>query len=168
VEPPEPGIMKRSPRPRSEGIFARKLGWTVFGRGLFIAFATLTAFVIGMIYAGLNSLDQLMLARSMAFTTLVMAQLFYVFECRSEVYSPFELGFFKNKYLLSAVLLSIAMHLSAIYLPFFQEIFKTMALNWQHWLIIIALGGSRFIIKYILYTWQRFLKFRGNYAKINA
>lgn len=168
VEPPEPGIMKRSPRPRSEGIFARNLGWTVLGRGVFIAVATLLAFILGMIYARLNALDQLLVARSMAFTTLVMAQLFYVFECRSEVYSPFELGFGKNRYLLLAVSLSITMHLSALYLPFLQSIFKTVALNWHLWLIIITLSGSRLILKYILYTWRRILDFRWNYAKINA
>ncbi|MEN6326788.1 MAG: calcium-translocating P-type ATPase, SERCA-type [Syntrophomonas sp.] len=168
VEPPEPGIMKRSPRPRSEGIFARNLGWTVLGRGVFIAVATLLAFILGMLYARLNALDQLLVARSMAFTTLVMAQLFYVFECRSEVYSPFELGFSKNIYLLLAVSLSITMHLFALYLPFLQNIFKTVALNWHLWLIIIVLSGSRLILKYILYTWTRILDFRWNYAKINA
>lgn len=168
VEPPEPGIMKRSPRPRSEGIFARNLGWTVLGRGIFIAFTTLLAFILGMIYARLYGLDQLLVARSMALTALVMAQLFYVFECRSEVYSPFELGFGKNKYLLLAVLVSILMHLSALYLPFLQTIFKTLALDWQQWVIIIVLSGSRFIMKYILYTCKRILNIHSNYAKINA
>lgn len=168
VEPPEPGIMKRSPRPRSEGIFARKLGWTVLGRGVFIAVVTLLAFVLGMIYARLNGLDQLLVARSMAFTTLVMAQLFYVFECRSEVYSPFELGFGKNKYLILAVAVSIIMHLSALYLPFLQNIFQTVALDPHLWLIIIALSGSRLILKYILFTWRRILNFRWNCGKISA
>ncbi|NLB88521.1 MAG: HAD-IC family P-type ATPase, partial [Syntrophomonadaceae bacterium] len=36
LEPPEPGIMDRKPRPKNEGIFARKLGWTLLGRGIYI------------------------------------------------------------------------------------------------------------------------------------
>ncbi len=43
----------------------------------------------------------------MAFTTLMMFQLFNVFNCRSTWRSAFS-GFFENKWLLSAVLFSLA------------------------------------------------------------
>jgi len=169
VEPPEPGIMKRKPRPMAESIFARGLSWMIFSRGLYISIITLLMFTVGLIYSRLCSgLDQLQVARTMAFTTLVFAQLFYVFECRSETYSPFELGFLKNKFLIAAVLCSIAMHLSVLYVPVLQDIFKTVALDWWQWLIILAGTGSKLVMRYVMYTWQKIFVSGFDYVKINA
>ncbi len=168
LEPPEPGIMNRPPRPRSEGIFARGLGYKVLGRGLYISIVTLTAFLAGIIYTRLNGSPDLGVARSMALTTLVMGQLFYVFECRSEQYSPFQLGFFKNRFLLIAVLCSLVMQTAVLFLPFMQNIFHTTALNYWQLILVIMLAGPRFIVSFILYTLQRISVSRNDYAKINA
>jgi Ca2+-transporting ATPase len=158
VEPPEPGIMSRKPRPKDESIFARGLGWIIFSRGAYIAAITIAAFLIGFIWSRMNGLEELPLARTMAFTTLVFAQLFYVFECRSENYSPFELGFFKNKFLVAAVTCSVAMQLSVIYVPFLQDIFNTVVLSGWEWLVIILFSGIKFIWRFILYTCRKLMK----------
>lgn len=151
MEPAEPFIMQRRPRPKNESIFARRLGWIVFKRGIYIAVITLVVFVIGLLYSRYYNIGNLNMARTMALTTLVLAQLFYVFECRSETYSPFELGFFTNYYLIIAVLISLGMQLSAIYLPVLQNVFKTVALSGWQWLLIIALSGGKFFFKYLLF-----------------
>ena len=166
VEPPEPGIMKRRPRPKNESIFAHKLALTIFSRGIYIAVITIAIFMIAYgwsVSQGQNGLD---LARTMAFTTLVMAQLFYVFECRSENYSPFELGFFKNKFLIFAVCFSVMMQLSVIYLPFLQSVFKTVPLLGWQWLLILSLSGIRVIARLLLYTWQRVFVSNIRYVKM--
>jgi len=167
LEPPETGIMKRKPRPRNENIFAKKMGWVIFSRGFYIGIITLFTFTVGLIYCRMHGVDQLQLARTMAFTTLVFAQLFYVFECRSELYSPFELGFLKNKFLVVAVICSVTMHLSVIYLPGLQNIFKTVPLEWWQWLIILSVTGIKLFWKYFLYTWQRVFVPGFGYVKIN-
>jgi len=151
LEPPVPGIMQRKPRPVDEGVFSRGLGWIILSRGIFISVITLISFSVGLVYFKVQGMDELSLARSMALTTLVIAQLFYVFECRSETFSPFELGFFKNKFLIGAVVCSLTMHLAVLYIPFFQHIFQTVALSWWQWLIIVGMAGVRFIWKYLLY-----------------
>ncbi len=166
VEPPEPGIMNRQPRPKDESIFARGLGFTIFGRGAYIAAITIGAFLIGFIWSRMNGMDELPLARTLAFATLVFAQLFYVFECRSEQYSPFELGFFRNKFLLIAVACSVSMQLAAIYVPFLQDIFKTVALSGWEWLIIIMFSGIKFIWRFILYFLQKLFASGRTYSKI--
>ena len=102
-------------------------------------------------------MDELSLARTMALTTLVIAQLFYAFECRSERLSPFELGFFKNRFLIGAVLCSLTMHLAVLYMPFLQSVFQTVALNWWQWLLIIIMAGARFIWKYLLFIGNVFV-----------
>jgi len=165
IEPPEPGIMNRKPRPKNESIFAHGLGFTIFSRGTYIAAISIAAFLTGFIWSRMNGTDGLPLARSMAFTTLVFAQLFYVFECRSEKYSPFELGFFKNKFLVGAVLCSVLMQLSALYIPFMQGVFKTVALSWWQWLVIIALSGIKLIWRFVLYTCKDIFTSRLDYVR---
>lgn len=168
VEPPEPGIMNRKPRPKNESIFAHGLGWIIFSRGTYIAAITIASFLMGFLWSRLNGLDGLPLARSMAFTTLVFAQLFYVFECRSERFSPFELGFMGNKFLLGAVLCSVIMQLSALYIPFMQGVFKTVALNGWEWIAIIILSGAKLIWRLIKYTWQGSSSTRFNIIKAKS
>ncbi len=167
VEPPEPGIMKRQPRSKNENIFARGLGWTILSRGSYIAVISIATFMVGYLWSRQQGIEGLDLARTMAFTTLVFAQLFYVFECRSEKYSPFELGFFKNKFLIAAVLISITMQIFVLYLPVLQNVFKTVPLEGWQWLIILLASGIKIIWRFILYTWQRVFASNLRYVKIN-
>lgn len=167
IEPPEPGIMNRAPRSKDESIFARGLGWTILGRGTYIALISIATFLIAFLGAANQDADALALARTMAFTTLVLAQLFYVFECRSERFSPFELGFFKNKFLILAVLSSVVMQISVLYLPILQNIFQTVPLNPWQWLIIILAAGAKIIWRFILYTWQRVFASNLRYVRMN-
>lgn len=139
VEKGEPDIMKKSPRHPKENIFSGGLAGKILLRGIQIGLSTLLVFAFAYYFSDGN----LILSRTMAFTTLVFTQLFHVFDCRSERYSPFALGFFGNKYLILAVLLSVAMQMGVIYLPFFQGVFKTTALNGFHWLIILFVAGGR-------------------------
>jgi len=168
MEPPEKEIMKRPPRPVNESIFARGLGWKVFNRGIFIAIITLTSFIIGMLYCKMNAINDLSLPRTMALTTLVLSQLCYVFECRSETQSPFELGISGNRYLLVAVFCSFIMQIIVLYTPFAQQIFQTVALNSWQWAIIISLSSVRLIIAYIKYLGRRIFVSGFNYVKISA
>ena len=64
----------------------------------------------------------------MAFTTLMMFQLFNVYNCRSNWRSAFS-GFFENKWLLAAVALSLFTHVLVIYVPFLQKAFHTVPLS---------------------------------------
>jgi Ca2+-transporting ATPase len=166
MEPPEPGIMKRRPRPKNESIFAHKMAVTIFSRGIYIAIITIAIFMISFGWSASQGQNGLDLARTMAFTTLVFAQLFYVFECRSETISPFELGFFKNKFLIVAVCFSIIMQLCVIYMPFLQSVFKTVPLlSWQ-WLLILSLSGIKVFGRLFMYTWQRVFVSNLRYVKM--
>jgi len=156
LEPPEPGIMQRKPRPRNEDIFAHGLGKIIFSRGLYIAIVTLLAFTVGMVVSRLQGAEDLNMARTMALTTLVFSQLFYVFECRSEKFSPFELGFFKNHFLIIAVLCSVSMQALIIYWPVLQNIFNTVPLEGWHWLFILTVSGIRLLGKFIYYIARDF------------
>lgn len=130
----DPDIMTRKPRSPKESIFAHGLMRRIIVRGTVFAVAVLFVYIFSFYTGG----EDLELARTMAFTTLVFVQLFYVFDCRSERYSIFELGFTGNKYLLGAASISMAMQLMVIYIPGLQSIFKTVPLDLWHWLLIFA------------------------------
>lgn len=141
VDGAEPGIMNRPPRAPGESIFARGLAIKIGVRGTMIGLGTLLVFVAAL-FMGVNMLG----ARTMAFTTLVFSQLFHVFDCRSEERSIFEVGLFTNPYLVGAVLISIIMQLSVIYLSPLQAIFKTTALQGWQWIFILCVAGGPSIL----------------------
>lgn len=146
----EGDVMKRPPRSPDEGIFARGLAWKIVSRGFMIGVVTLAAFMITL-HA---NPDDLTTAQTVAFVTLVMAQLIHVFDCRSE-YSVFHRNPFENMYLVFAVLSSIILMLIVVYYPPLQPVFHTTALDMSEWMIIllfaaiptIALGGFRLFKK---------------------
>ena len=107
--------------------------------GLFTLFATGTA---------PNAPDEIY-ARTMAFTTLMMFQLFNVFNCRSSWRSAFS-GFFDNRWLIGAVALSLFMHVLVLYLPVLQRAFHTVPLSAADWLIATAVAATLLIIMEIV------------------
>jgi Ca2+-transporting ATPase len=84
-------------------------------------------------------------AQTLAFTTMAMFQVFNSLNCRSRTKSVFELGFFKNPYLMGSIVLSIVLQLFAEYVPFMQRALGTVALTWQEWGIIILISSSVFV-----------------------
>ncbi len=101
MDKPEAGLMSMAPRSPKEGVFSRGLGFKIGFRGVLIGVTTLFLFLFVLIDS-----QNLVLARTVAFTGLVMSQLFHVFDCRSERETIFKLGFFSNRWLIGAVLLS--------------------------------------------------------------
>ncbi|MDI9568868.1 MAG: cation-translocating P-type ATPase [bacterium] len=132
VEPPEPGIMARPPRQPKESVFSRGLTGQIMGRGFQISLCTLLAFLLA-VRSGDGDLS---FARTIAFTTLVMLQLVYVFECRSEAVGRVRLG--GNLYLVAAVFISILLQLMVIYVPSLGKVFQTVSLGWFHWVLILV------------------------------
>lgn len=150
VDKGDPDIMERRPRHPKESIFAYGLARRIIIRGSLICIGTLLVFIIGFRLS-----QDLTVARTMAFTTLVFSQLFHVFDCRSERYSIFEIGIFSNIFLVAAVGCSIFMHLMVLYLPFFQPIFKTYPLEILHWAIILGVSGGTTILQGIYRSLKR-------------
>jgi P-type Ca2+ transporter type 2C len=136
LDRPEDDVMKRSPRSPKEGVFSRGLGWKVVSRGFLIGLVTLFAFMI--VYR--QHPDQLIYAQTVAFATLVMAQLIHVFDCRSEK-SILSRNPFGNPYLVWAVISSLVLMLIVIYYPGLQPIFHTVPIELRDWLLIIGLSS---------------------------
>lgn len=139
VDQPEKDLMEHKPRGAKENIFARRLGWKIISRGLLIGICTLAAFWITLRIAP-GSAGQLVRAQSVAFATLVMAQLIHVFDCRSSR-SVFYRNPFQNKYLVLAVLSSVLLMLAVMYVPALQPVFKTVPLTFREWCLVLVMAG---------------------------
>ncbi|MED4127355.1 cation-translocating P-type ATPase [Shouchella miscanthi] len=132
----EGDVMKRKPRKQNESVFARGLGWKIISRGIMIGVVTIVAFALTYN----NNPEQLILAQTVAFLTLVMAQLIHVFDCRSE-YSIYHRNLFENKYLVGAVFISVLLMIAVIYVPQLQPIFHTVPLGLQEWLLVMGMAA---------------------------
>lgn len=159
VDPPESDVMERPPRNPKEGVFARGLHIKIAVRGALIGLATVAAFLVGgwIAPADVDSLDY---ARTLAFTTLVSAQLVYVFQCRSEKRRIFEVGLFENRWLVLAVLASLSMHCLVIYWPVMAQVFRAVPLSAFDWSLVIVLSGwsqllETFLVKVRQMWWRR-------------
>ena len=80
-------------------------------------------------------------AQTMAFTTLMLFQLFNVFNARSDEQSAFS-GLFHNRWLWGAILLSLVLQVAVIYIPFLQQAFSTVSLSFGDWLRCAAVASS--------------------------
>ncbi len=137
MDPPDGDVMRRRPRGRSEGVFARGLGLNIFFRGIFIAAGT-----VGVFWLGLDLGEDI--ARTAAFFTLALSQLIFVFECRSESRGMFSKGILANRWLVGAVLVSAGVAVAAVYVPVLQTVFgfETMPRELLLLSLGIAFGGA--------------------------
>ncbi len=136
MEPPEPDIMERTPRPPKESVITRRRGVLILTHGLLMA--AVGAFAFYYIYD--NNPENLEHARTVAFCTLAFTQLFYSFSCRSQAYTLPELGVLTNPYLLGAIAVSGLLQLSVIMLPFARSVFDVSTRSFHSWAPILLLS----------------------------
>ena len=133
VEPCGEENMRKPPRHKDESFFSGGLMFRIVFRGILIGICTLACFTVMLrTGAGLGA------ARTGALLTLVMSQLFHVFECKSETKNIFTVPYFNNPKLILAVLCSAAAIFGAIYFPPLQTVFRTVPLNGKQ--VLISLG----------------------------
>lgn len=141
IDPPSAGLMNRLPRPRAEGVITRRMWIGIFFCGFVMAVGTL--FVLDAALPGglIEGSGNMRHAQTMAFTTLVLFQLFNVFNARSDQRSAFR-GLFHNQWLWIAVAVSLLLQIAVIYIPFLQNAFSTESLTSSDWLRCVAVASS--------------------------
>jgi Ca2+-transporting ATPase len=82
----------------------------------------------------------------MAFTTIVLFELMFVFNCRSDTRSIFRNNPLTNRKLLMAVAVSVILQFAIIYLPFAQPLFGTAALSAQNLLLSVGFACMGFFV----------------------
>lgn len=130
----EKDIMKLPPRNPREAPLNRTMFLLIVIFGLIMGLGTLLMFLH-------YREESLALAQTIAFTTLVMFQLFAVLSSRTLYFSLRSLNPFSNPWLLGAVLLSLSIQFAVIYIPVLQKAFGTVSLSPEHWLQVVAVAS---------------------------
>ena len=86
-------------------------------------------------------------ARTITFCSLVAFEWFRAFNARSDEYTIFRLGVFRNRWLIISISVAILLQMAVIYVSFFQVAFSTVSLGIKKWGIAILAGGSLFVIE---------------------
>ncbi len=140
-EPEEKGVVDRPPRKMKEPIISRLMGERMVIIGVVMAAGTLFTFAWQ-----LNLVNDVDKARTVALTTLVMFQLFNVFNVRSETESFLRQNPLTNKFLFFSVIASIVAQLAVIYMPALQFVFRTVPLTLNDWVVIISVAVSVLVV----------------------
>jgi P-type Ca2+ transporter type 2C len=140
VDPPPQDVMRHPPRRPTERMIDGEMRRGILFVGLVMAIVTLVALdlrLAGGYLGGSGGIDE---ARTMAFTTLVIAQLFNCLNARSDRDSAFS-RLFTNRWLWAAIALSLLLQVAVVELPFMNKAFSTAPLGLGDWGICVALAS---------------------------
>ena len=135
VERGDFGAMQRPPERTEKSIFSRSSLLSVALSAAFITIVTVLVYALSLNYFGNAA------ATTMTFLTLSFAELFHVFNVRSESRSAFNKTLFSNKTLLLTVALGIAVNVALCFSPL-APAFGICALTWWQWGIVFAAALS--------------------------
>ena len=129
MEKSEPDQMREKPRKKDAEILGRWGMITIAAFGLYTGLSSLWIFFHLMDHG-------LELARTTAFTAMVVFEKFSVFAFRSLTLTSWRIGWFSNKFLLAALLLTLGAQVLAVYWPPLQALLRTVPIGTDEWLLI--------------------------------
>ncbi len=141
VDPADDGLMHQPPRPTDEGVLTPRM-W----RGIVLVGAVMAAGTLFVLDASLpgglvDGAGELRYGQTMAFTTLMLFQVFNVPNARSDEHSAFA-HLFVNRWLWGAIGVSLVLQVAVIYVPWLQRSFGTVALTGADWLFCAVVASS--------------------------
>lgn len=139
TEKGDPDVMDQQPRPADEPIINRPMRIGIVVQTVTITFVTLFAYWLGLTQFPVAAGETNVTAATMAFVTLSLSELVRAFTARSERYPILRIGIFGNKNMNYAVLISLALQMAVIYVPFLNGIFNTVPLTLFQWEEILPL-----------------------------
>ncbi len=154
VDPHDPGVMERPPRPKGSTLFAQGGLAHLAIFGLVIAGASFGAYL----WAASRGEPPIQ-RRTVVFLTLSLSQLLFAFTCRSPARPVSGRDLVSNPWLLAAVLLSVLLQILVVTLPGVRTVFSAVPLGGGDWAAVAGLSCVPFVIseaaKYAGRTWAR-------------
>lgn len=148
-EPAEENIMNRKPRAKSESLVNRRFLSRIILSGIVIG---LTAFGLFFLLQTRHSLNY---AQTAVFSFMAVAQLMHIFNVRKQRNFGLDRTLLKNLPLIGAMGLSIVLQLSAVYLPFMNDLLGTTPLRAVTWLMILVAAVLSMALVHGLKSWIR-------------
>jgi P-type Ca2+ transporter type 2C len=142
AEPGHGKVLERPPRNKKENILSLEI--IPFFVLMTMVMTVSSIFVFYLLYQdGAGDLDR---ARTGVFTIMAFTQLFNALNMRSLRESVFSIGFFSNRYMILALLVSTILQVIVIEVAFFREIFGFGALSLIELLIFIGISSLVLIL----------------------
>ncbi len=173
MEPVEKNIMNSPPRPPATRIMNRQFIFKISYVGVLLGLCMLAlnlSFLIlnGWTFGQSVPPELISKIQTLTFAGLVIIQVFNSFNAKSDTKSIFSFPLWHNPKLLGANLLSVLICISVVHIPLLQEFFKTTALQWTEWLLLIAISATIIIteeVRKIITSWARKAKLTTNSIK---
>jgi Ca2+-transporting ATPase len=134
MDPAGDEVLQRPARDQSRTMLGRREWLTIAGLGVLVAVVTLAAFSLA------RANDTLEHARSVAFTTLVFAQLFNAFGARSFTRTFLEVGSFTNLRLVGVVVATALLQVGLLAWPVTQRLFGLGPFSWR--VVAVSAGAG--------------------------
>jgi Ca2+-transporting ATPase len=141
IDPAAPDVMDRPPRPPDEGVITPRMWWGIAWVGIIMAVGTLAVLDASLPGGLIEGVGDVSYAQTMAFTTLMMFQLFNVFNARSDEHSALA-GLLHNPWLWTALGFSLALQVAVVYAPPLQRAFSTTSLTALDWARCVVAASS--------------------------
>jgi len=125
LDPARPDVLKRKPRRKEEGIIDRRLSLLIPTIGIKKSLLILLVFYLVLGAFGLEK------ARTTLFTCFIIYEFIRIAVIRFQE----KIGFFSNKFLIGALLATLAIHLAVIYTPLGRA-FHVVPLGFYEWFIL--------------------------------
>jgi Ca2+-transporting ATPase len=145
-EPIDRDVMKRPPRDQGALLSDWTFLFPLLLTGLLTATITLIAFRMGSVASGTEG------GRSLAFTTLVLAELFRSFGARSETRPIWRMDWTANLKLVSVVGVSIALQFVIHQIPVLERILKVRPLTFAEAMTVVGLALIPLVVTEIAKT----------------
>lgn len=154
VEPAEAGNMKRKPFNPKERLIGTFGFWRLVYVGLIMATGAVIAFLWSMKRGGWDFGEKIDFSSALyikstaaTYAVLSMTQMANLLQARSEKFSVFKLGFFKNKWLIGSIFISVGMLLAFLHLPFFQKYLHMAPIDFWDWMVVAGATLAVFIFE---------------------
>ena len=155
AEKPDPGVMKRPPRPRRE----RLITWPLLARaylflGVLEAAAAMAAFFFvldgsGWRYGEVLAQTDLryLTATTATLSAIIVAQVVNVFLCRSPQHSVLTTGLRGNRLILVGIAAEMLLILAIDYTPLGNHLFGTAPIGWEVWLFVLPFAAGMLVLE---------------------
>ncbi|MFH5821412.1 cation-translocating P-type ATPase [Georgenia sp. AZ-5] len=156
LDRPDPDVMRRPPRPVGEPILFRSRIVRIV-----LSAAVMAAGTLGVLTwaesAGLGAGQ----ARTLAFTTFVLFQVFNLLNVRSREESVFSRHTFTNRALWISLAAILVLQVAVVYVPFLQGFFSTTAIAPEHWGLAALVASAVLWVEEIRKAFSRRRSHRG-------
>lgn len=142
VEPTDERVMEYEPRSPKERLLSNYLLLKIFVIVPLLTFGTLGAFLYELYYGG-GDIEK---ARTLAFTTIIVFELFHAFNARSLHTTVFSKRFFTNKVFFASIFIAIGLLFFSLYTSVGNILLGTVPISALELLTIVAIGSTALII----------------------